>query len=294
MKRLLILCGLLLCCAPVFANEAEPKPQPKQFHMEPNATLSGLVVAFNSGELNWLADYVLDAPKESRERETLSKIWKNQRGMWELGIRNPKIKTEGDAATAKFETVLVHPFLGVQFSGEEELKLRRRKTEWGSDWAALPLESDNFTPREKTIGALQRAIDMAAFPARALKAARAQVTLHNMKLLGLGIVQFVQDYDEKFDNITNDNFKERLKPYVQDNEIFRAPELDAEVGYFFNPSLTNKSLAELEEPAQTVMLFESVDGKLLFRHDERAAVAFADGHVKLITRDEAKNLRWKP
>jgi prepilin-type processing-associated H-X9-DG protein len=41
------------------------------------------------------------------------------------------------------------------------------------------------------------------------------------------------------------------------------------------------------------MLYEGKDGKLNFKHDGKAAVAFADGHAKLVTEEEAKTLIWK-
>jgi len=47
------------------------------------------------------------------------------------------------------------------------------------------------------------------------------------------------------------------------------------------------------------MIFDAKNGELDFRHalsngEAAANVAFADGHVKLVGREEAKKLRWKP
>ena len=52
--------------------------------------------------------------------------------------------------------------------------------------------------------------------------------------------------------------------------------------------------AATPEPAETVMIYEGKNGKLDFRHNGRATVGFADGHVKLTDAEGAKKLRWKP
>jgi len=48
------------------------------------------------------------------------------------------------------------------------------------------------------------------------------------------------------------------------------------------------------QPQITVLFYEGANGKLNFRHNGKAAVAFADCHVKLIDAAAAKDLRWKP
>ncbi len=50
----------------------------------------------------------------------------------------------------------------------------------------------------------------------------------------------------------------------------------------------------MEAPAQTVLLYEGKNMQFDFKHDGRTAVAFADGHAKLLTPEEAKNVFWYP
>ena len=51
---------------------------------------------------------------------------------------------------------------------------------------------------------------------------------------------------------------------------------------------------EMQNTAQTVMFYEGQNETPIFRYDGRAAICFADGHVTLVTPDEAKSLIWKP
>jgi prepilin-type processing-associated H-X9-DG protein len=64
--------------------------------------------------------------------------------------------------------------------------------------------------------------------------------------------------------------------------------------YAFNTKLEGVELARLTEPANTVLLYEARDGKPYFSHDCRAAIFFADGHVEMISEEQAGTLRWTP
>lgn len=120
--------------------------------------------------------------------------------------------------------------------------------------------------------------------------------MSNVKQLMLGMLQFAQDYDEKF-AFTPVNFQEKLQPYTKSRKIFLAPTLDEDepFAYTLNPEIAGKNLALFAEPARTVAIYEAdKDGKLLARFDGRAVIGFVDGHVKLSTPEEAEKLIWKP
>jgi prepilin-type processing-associated H-X9-DG protein len=130
--------------------------------------------------------------------------------------------------------------------------------------------------------------------ARARDAARATSCLSNMHQNCLGAMILAQDYNEKF-KIKAEAYKKSLMPYVKNPAIFKCPS-DSGTGdsYAFNANLACVSLAKIHAPAETVLIYEGKSGKLEFRHEGRAAVGFADGHVKLMNAVEAKKLRWKP
>ncbi len=105
----------------------------------------------------------------------------------------------------------------------------------------------------------------------------------NLKQLGLGLVQYVQDYDEKFPPMQSAAIaKKAIYPYVKSDAIFQHPATHEP--YRPNTSLSGHSLAEIEAPASTVAYFEAsaVDGL--------RAVLFVDGHVKRLPDAEWRRL----
>ena len=82
---------------------------------------------------------------------------------------------------------------------------------------------------------------------------------------------------------------------MRNEEILICPaHPDEAIGYAFNAKLQNVTMAQIQAPAETVLFYEGQNEKLDFRHGNRTAVAFADGHVKLVSTEEAKKLRWNP
>ncbi len=120
-------------------------------------------------------------------------------------------------------------------------------------------------------------------------------SMSNVKQILLGIIQLTQDYDEKF-AFTTANFHDKVFPYIKSEQVFQAPAVDEDkpLAYTVNPTLAGKSLADLDEPAQTVAVYEAgPDGKPLFRFGGKAVIGFADGHVRLIGPEQAQNMTWQ-
>ncbi|HTQ11569.1 MAG TPA: hypothetical protein VMI31_16015 [Fimbriimonadaceae bacterium] len=126
------------------------------------------------------------------------------------------------------------------------------------------------------------------------KAAEATSCLSNVKQVALGIIMLEADCDDVL-KVTADNWVDKVKPYLQNRAVFTCP-LDPKgtISYSLNAKLIGKSDAAIQYPATTVLVYEGKGGKLDFRHNGRAAVAFVDGHAKLVGREEAKSLRWTP
>jgi len=51
--------------------------------------------------------------------------------------------------------------------------------------------------------------------------------------------------------------------------------------------------AGIQNPSTLVSIYQGHDQKLDFKYDGHSVVGFMDGHVKAVTPEEAKNLRWK-
>ncbi len=66
------------------------------------------------------------------------------------------------------------------------------------------------------------------------------------------------------------------------------------ISYSLNTSLIGKNLEALRDPTRLVLLYEGKAGKLDFRHNGKATVAFANGGVKQIDAEAAKALSWEP
>lgn len=114
----------------------------------------------------------------------------------------------------------------------------------------------------------------------------------NLKQIALGAFQMDQRKGKLA--MTSQNFEAQMFPYLHTMELFRCPSVSTAESFSFNGNLTNLSLKNLADSFHLVMFYEGKNGQLDFRHDGKANVAFADGHVQTISREEAKTLKWKP
>ena len=107
--------------------------------------------------------------------------------------------------------------------------------------------------------------------AKAREKARQASCQSNMKQLGLGFIQYIQDNDEKYPTATmgtNPNpfghgWGYEIYPYVKSTGVYACPDdssITPKVSYGMNSALWDTSLAQLNAPASTVNLFEVRDG----------------------------------
>ena len=130
--------------------------------------------------------------------------------------------------------------------------------------------------------AILAAILFPAF-ARARENARRASCQSNLKQIGLGILQYTQDYDEKFVNLSTNQgggggWAGKLYPYVKSAQIFVCPSTrvvdtsdssykDYPIGanYGLNNNLASaaigKSLSSVSAAASTVLLCEQITGR---------------------------------
>ena len=120
---------------------------------------------------------------------------------------------------------------------------------------------------------------------------RQYMATYRLKRLALATMQFSQDWDEIF-RFDGEHWPEALRPYTKDERVFEVP--GTREKWRFNEKLSNQSLAAINEAAQTVLFHDGDDEKLNFRGNEVSPVCFTDGHVELVTRQKAGNLRWIP
>lgn len=113
--------------------------------------------------------------------------------------------------------------------------------------------------------------------AQAREKARETASISNLKQISLAAMMYCQDYDETLPPTKSaERLRSVLAPYLKNNEIWTSP-VTGKV-YAANPWLSGKSLASIESPAETVMLFEAAPYR-----DGARAVAYVDGHVKKLS-----------
>ena len=103
----------------------------------------------------------------------------------------------------------------------------------------------------------------------------------NLKQYALGILMYVQDYDERFPPTKlAAQTENRVYPYVKNRNVFKCA--SSGESYTPNPALNYVFLSKVKSPAQLVLLRDSKphksdSGTLTWN------VAYVDGHVKTVT-----------
>lgn len=125
----------------------------------------------------------------------------------------------------------------------------------------------------------------------------------NMKQLGLGLMMYVCDYDER--HPPAGKWCDVIAPYLKNESLHRCPADDSDHSYAINSTLGLCPWAEVRVPAATILLFESSTGKRNAadagdslcdppRHAEGNNFTYVDGHVALAegAQDFALDAEW--
>jgi len=212
---------------------------------------------------------------------------------------------DGDEVTVSVTAHLENKGIGQQGKPETfPLKLHRGASE--ADKSAWPPNANNWRivppPVEEVLAKplyevqpLQLAAALATRDPRLLPAIRQYQGLNQLKQLGLGAMQFTQDYDEiyAFDDVGHER---ALRPYLKNDSLFTIAGTSNEK-WHFNDNLATLSLVRHNEVARTVLFYDGeapASDKLNFRFDGKTLIGFADGHCKALSKDELKDLVWKP
>jgi prepilin-type processing-associated H-X9-DG protein len=111
-------------------------------------------------------------------------------------------------------------------------------------------------------------------------AARQAEALSDVKQVALGLIMYDNDYDD-FLPYTQDSKSTWyvIYPYVKSLKIFKTPNPNGGM-IRFNMGISGATMSSIQSPADTVLLYESEPWP-----DGRRAVAYCDGHVKLVSAD---------
>jgi prepilin-type processing-associated H-X9-DG protein len=114
--------------------------------------------------------------------------------------------------------------------------------------------------------------------------------LNNLRQLGTAILQYAQDHDEVLPHA--DKWCDKIMPYMRNEQVLKCPESpDLECGYAFNAPLSGVALGKIDRPAETIIVFESDQGKKNSsgpptampkpgRHNGGNNAVYVDGHAK--------------
>jgi hypothetical protein len=244
----------------------------------PQQTVEAFIAAWNARDHKGAAQQVLGAKSE----RDVPLIPRN--GWTTIQLTSITIRQSGNSAVAhvKFELGDAEEVEQLQ----EAVQLKRV----GDDWKVVPAKEIN--PSKALIAGLALFISK---PAKVMRDARAEaaadVCHSNMRMLTLAFHMVAGDDDDyrfRFDPAKAKSASRREDKY------WKCPLGAGQTSYSFNAKLAYKSLDVVKQPEKTILVYEGAKGKLVFRHQGRAAVGLADGRSKMVTAAEAKLLKWTP
>ena len=136
----------------------------------------------------------------------------------------------------------------------------------------------------------------AMFPvfSKARRSARQASCMSNVKQQSLGLIMYVQDYDQRYPPASE--WVDLSMPYIKNESVFKCPEVSQpqsdSYGYAFNTALSKLELKKLATPATVSMNYDSTNlsrnaSDALSsmpqppRHPRGNVVGYADGHAKV-------------
>jgi hypothetical protein len=149
--------------------------------------------------------------------------------------------------------------------------------------------------------------------AQARDKARAVSCLSNEKQQALGVLMYVEDYDETFPRVGK--WMDVIAPYIKSERVFHCPsvsqgKITPDCGYAFDSRLSGAELADIESPRDSAMIFESTnlkrsaaDACKSLPQEEQVRhqcdnIAYIDGHARGFRRsfiaDEITNISKNP
>lgn len=250
----------------------------------PEGTIKEFVDAWNNRDLSKAATYVVGG----KPKMNFSSMNQMFQGM-NVTVVDIKVTTKGDRAQASYQAKMEMPG---QPPTEQRESIDLVKVD--DDWLLVPASQNSGGRDVLPSLAMLTTTDLTGVFANAKNAAKKTACLSNIKRLITAVLLYLMDNDDRF-SMNPSRLKATLSPYTKNDNLWICP-LTPKSGaaYGFNAKLLNKTSIDLEDPTNTVMLYEGSKGQLDFKHAGYAAVAFADGRAKMINAEGAKKLRWNP
>jgi hypothetical protein len=300
----------------------------------PKSAIHSFINALNQQDFVTASRCVLDAHQDVdlAELQKLSKLPFRDVSNPTVVIDVVEINEQGDAATVEC-TVSARVFGNMEVpnsnSQKDKVTLSRQEGLWK---IVAPTEQQMASvyddpQRIAEIGAIASLAAIVRHPRAAVRARYAGMEnecIKRMKLLCLYALGRAMDQNGRF-KLSPTSFKASLMPTYMEwtraadtkaekaglpgaammarrhaeelkiGLIFHCPiDSRSELSYSFNGYLENVSDLMVADPANTVLFYEGKDGKLTFRHDNKACVGFANSDVRMVNATDAKRLLWRP
>jgi len=206
--------------------------------------------------------------------------------------------------TVNFTLKFNYNGLNFHIAQADRVVLKRHDAHNGVQWLIVPGDPQKYfnsplvglpAKADQSIsGITENIATLVAFPEKLLPVVHLRQSMVQLKTIGLAMMYFLQDYDERLD-FDQQNFRKKLTPYLKNDLVFTAPSDSAgTTSYDVNTNVVGLSLADFTSPSETVAFYMGHDQKLDFRYGGLSPVCFMDGHVEAVSPEEAKNLRWTP
>jgi len=263
---------------------------PAQDRADPSSTLIAFANAVATGDFNNVVPFVEGAQTDPRfgyDKDLLAAAGLST-GKWTL----EHMKSEVTDQEATLECDLTIDTGTPQPAIHQVVHLHKA----GDQWFVEP--NPTYSPMAVPANDSSRILsDMAAicrYPTLYVRQtmSRLYVCLYNIRDLGGLVLSAAKGKNGQIpcDSSSWSSFVDSLP---NGKVLCHCPLDDNNTEYAFNEELNGKSLADIRDPANTVLLYEGASKKLQYRHLGRAAVVFCDGHAKMVDSKEAPKLNWK-
>ncbi len=304
MKKMCLL--LLLTVVLCFLSSAGAQPrQTSRYEMSPGESVNLFLSSCSSGSVHTAAQMVQGADAKTPALANFGKEIAESFGNFTPSARKFKLTLDpqdSSRITADFIVVL-HDEMGHSVAQADSVVLKKNDSQGYTFWMIIPETPQEFNsghsfymgdlPPKKSELTTQLATEI-AYPEQMQTQFHLSKSMSQMKQLGLGLMMLIQDYDQIV-QVDQLQLKKTLYPYVQSEIIFTAPgDPPGTTSYHINPNVEGLNIKNIKEIHSLVGLYLGNDQKLEFRYGGLSPVLFMDGHVKAVTPEEAKNLRWKP
>lgn len=263
----------------------------------PEAALRSFFAAFSKEDFKGAAACVVGAHPDRLNNKSFDLAARTPHGSFV--ITDLHVNAQQDTASATYNLTIGANNGRQRLFSDQTVGFKRI----GTNWKIVPItQKDAHTRSQKQQKYASTLAFMVAMPEEALetmvlepkRAAESNLCLTKIRQLCLAALKYAQDNGGGY-NFKPTAYEAALTPYVKNKRDFHCPlDTKGESSYSFNRYLAGQKLSAIASPSTTVLIYEGKNETLNFRHNGKASVGFADGHVKLVTATEAKSLRWKP